>query len=52
MINNSNNSNSNSNINQNNKYERKINDMMILIQELTSENNLLRERIKQLENKK
>ena len=50
MINNSNNS--NSNINQNNKYERKINDMMILIQELTSENNLLRERIKQLENKK
>lgn len=49
MINNSSN---NSNINQNNKYERKINDMMILIQELTSENNLLRERIKQLENKK
>jgi hypothetical protein len=41
----------NSSNNNNNKYEKKINDMMILIQELTSENNLLRERIKQLENK-
>jgi glycosyltransferase involved in cell wall biosynthesis len=35
----------------NNKYERKINDMMILIQELTKENSLLKDRIKQLENK-
>jgi glycosyltransferase involved in cell wall biosynthesis len=48
MINNNNNNINNQN---NNKYERKINDMMILIQELTSENNLLRERIKQLESK-
>jgi predicted nucleic acid-binding Zn-ribbon protein len=35
----------------NNKYEIKINDMMILIQDLTKENSLLKDRIKQLENK-
>jgi glycosyltransferase involved in cell wall biosynthesis len=47
-------SNSNSNSNSNNqllidKYERKINDMMILIQELTKENALLKEKIISLE---
>jgi glycosyltransferase involved in cell wall biosynthesis len=49
MINNNNTSKENNN--QNNKYERKINDMMMLIQELTKENRILKDRVKQLENK-
>jgi hypothetical protein len=49
--NNNNNNNHNHNQNQNNKYEKKINDMMILIQELTKENGLLKDKVKQLENK-
>ena len=50
MINNSQNNSQNQN-NNNNKYEKKINDMMILIQELTKENGLLKDKVKQLENK-
>jgi glycosyltransferase involved in cell wall biosynthesis len=46
---------SNNNNNNNNqllidKYERKINDMMLIIQELTKENGLLKEKIISLEN--
>ena len=33
------------------KYNRKINDMMLIIQELTTENKLLKETITRLENK-
>ena len=48
VINNNNNNNNQLLID---KYERKINDMMILIQELTKENGLLKEKITIFENK-